>query len=107
MKTQHTPGPWNLNCLETVRHTIHAHRGHVATVARGTMNEVAPDEIEANARLIAAAPDLLEKLAALADYLDEVDVQNSLACGPAGLERAAALQFIARHAIAKATGGTQ
>jgi len=58
----HTPGPWNLNCLETVRHTIHAHRGHVATVARGTMNEVGPDEIEANARLIAAAPELLAAL---------------------------------------------
>ena len=61
----------------------------------------------ADALLIAAAPDLLEQLAALADYLDEVDVQNSLACGPAGLERAAALQFIARHAIAKATGGAR
>lgn len=60
--SKHTPGPWHLNTLETVPYTIHAHRGCVAEVSRGTMNEVSADEIEANARLIAAAPELLEAL---------------------------------------------
>jgi hypothetical protein len=48
---------------------------------------------EANARLIAAAPDLLEALKVLADYLDERSGDNE--CRP--LENA-------RAAIAKATG---
>lgn len=56
---QHTPGPWHVNTLETVLHTVHAVRGCVAEVSRGTMNEVGADEIEANARLIAAAPELI------------------------------------------------
>ena len=41
--------------------TIHATRGHVATVSAGTMNEVTPDEMEANSKLIASAPDLLRE----------------------------------------------
>lgn len=61
-------------------------------------------EAEANARLIAAAPELLEQVLALVNFLDETDVRNSLARGSAGLERATALQFLARAAIAKATG---
>lgn len=70
MNTQHTPGPWHVNTLETVPHTIHALRGHVADVSRGTMNEVGADEIEANARLIAAAPDLLAAAIEAADTLE-------------------------------------
>jgi len=63
---KHTPGPWHVNTLEVVPFSIHAHRGCVAEVSRGTMNEVGADEIEANARLIAAAPELLAALENLA-----------------------------------------
>ena len=94
MKAQHTPGPWHINTMETVQATIHAHRGHVATVSRGSMNEVSADEIEANARLIAAAPDLL---AALEQCLPILDAHRRAALGEGDLTARTA-----RAAIAKA-----
>jgi len=74
--TQHTPGPWLINTLEVVPFSIHAHRGCVAEVSRGTMNEVKADEIEANARLIAAAPDLLEALQQIVKIAHRGDGDN-------------------------------
>lgn len=97
MKTNHTPGPWHVNTLEVVPYSIHAHRGVVAEVSRGTMNEVRADEIEANVRLIAAAPELLAALEWLLKSpdlnLDELDRQTIGAIETAN------------HALAKARGG--
>jgi len=101
MKKQHTPGPWHINTMETVQATIHAHRGHVATVSRGSMNEVSADEIEANARLIAAAPELLAALESIARG-SIVDVGEHR-LGTVNLDKEA-MQAIARAAIAKAGG---
>ncbi len=71
MSTQkYTPGPWYINTLEVVPHTIHACRGHVATVSHGTMLELKPDEIEANARLIACAPTMADLLAEISITLE-------------------------------------
>lgn len=95
MKTTHTPGPWHINTLETVPASIHACRGHVATVSRGSLNEIGADEIEANTRLIAAAPDLLAALEAL-----ESGVRLWISRGVSDADLASA-----RAAIAKAKGG--
>ncbi len=103
MSTQHTPGPWHFT------HETDAHR------ARGKFLVVFPvgDPVvvcdvnrhrgpasEANARLIAAAPELLE---ALNDMLDEFRCDTSY---PMGDVRHAAVEAIAkaRAALAKAEG---
>lgn len=61
-KTEHTPGPWHVNTLEVVPLSIHAAHGHVATVSTGSMGECELEECEANARLIAAAPEMIHAL---------------------------------------------
>ena len=103
MKNQFTPGPWHVNTLETVPFTVHACRGHVATVSAGTMNEVSADEIEANAALIAAGPDLF---AALESALTEMDAFQKYWTSPKmGMKRGTSqAQEQARAAIAKAKG---
>jgi hypothetical protein len=96
MSTQHTPGPWL-----TDRNNVHA--GQIATVMhckngwveiwtdKWAETGLEEDEQEANARLIAAAPDLLEALK---------DALCALEC--CGKDYPAATK--AHAAIAKATG---
>ena len=109
----HTPGQWTVGHagFERVPVVVAKRAGRPATVAQCDGGN--RDEDEANARLIAAAPDLLaalpepHRLIALADFLDRHDdelfgsgfgdrkVQSDL--------RASAEKI--RAAIAKATGG--
>ena len=96
MQTKHTPGPWHIG----VR-TFHAGRDVYGPkgepVAVADQELTLPEESAANARLIAAAPDLLAALEALVGEADlgEVDLDDD---DRAKLEQA-------RAAIAKATGG--
>lgn len=88
MSSKHTPGPWSYSKGE--RHNffyIDSPSGDVVYVTESLQ----PDHVEANARLIAAAPELLENLIgcmeALASHVpDCIEVQ------------------CARAAIAKTTG---
>ena len=91
-----TPGPWHLNTLETVLYSVHATRGCVAEVSRGTMNEVGPDEIEANARLIALCPELLDA----ADHLLK-EMRLAFDDVPAGVD---AYMAILQGIVSKAKG---
>lgn len=104
MQTKHTPGPW------VYRHSFDsaARRdiwtatdatGHRELVA--TIPDAEGDHINADARLIAAAPDLLAAL----DKLLSATVDRTLAEGYEmdGVEYAARSAALA--AIAKATGG--
>lgn len=86
---KHTPRPWT-----TGRgNEIWAKRGPVAmTVARA---EDDGSEEEANARLIAAAPDLLEQLQTVLARLDLEPVASQFPCS--------AMREDIRAAIAKAT----
>lgn len=88
----HTQGPWSYIGNGDVVAKSEKYCGGEKDIASVflTVN----DEDEANARLIAAAPELLEALKVLADYVDECTGDNE--CRP--LENA-------RAAIAKATGG--
>ena len=65
MTMQHTPGPWHRNIKPATHYnTIFAGRNtHVAHLAVQGKTEA---EVEANCTLIAAAPDLLKALRALA-----------------------------------------
>lgn len=89
-ETKHTPGPWNYSgpCEITGRYSIY-HNGPLAYCGDTTAT---PGDGEANARLIAAAPELLELVL---DALDDPDVDI---LGPGWVHDA-------RAAIEKATGG--
>ena len=69
MNTPHTPGPWNISNSASP-----AHSPQFGIYAEGERNNLAivyNDNAEANARLIAAAPDLLAALKDLLDYEDD------------------------------------
>ena len=72
MKTQHTPGPWNVLHVET-RELKTDHFVHQFQVI--TPNTVEHDNGigQATARLIAAAPELLEALEEAKLYISEVE----------------------------------
>ena len=106
MKTAHTPGPWL-----TDRNSVHA--GQIATVhhclgndwveiwtdkwtEEGALDEAAQ---EANARLIAAAPELLAALQAVLHDINDLDMFESNEPG-----RDEGPWLLATKAIAKATG---
>ena len=76
--SRHTPGPWDRIIADgyTVRHPqIYSDTGPVANAT--FLGEGRVDELNANARLMAAAPDLLAALEALLDY--ENGIQKAIA----------------------------
>lgn len=66
-KSQHTPGPWKVTGGETSFYPM-AVRSEVSQICEFHTWDV---QKEANARLIAAAPDLLEALKAAQNWLRE------------------------------------
>lgn len=91
---QHTPGPWRAN----ERRSLVPERffvDHVADPTKGIRVLIAENLSEANARLIAAAPDLL---AALEDILGHPKGAECNVIGSCGVCKRA------RAAIAKARG---
>ncbi len=94
METKHTPGPWK-----------RAHHGHYNQIQIYTKNIYHPlavvqnqEDMQANARLIAAAPDMLEALAAMVDMFER-HIE-----GRSGPDDASNRWDMARAAIAKAEG---
>lgn len=71
MPDAHTPGPWTVSQPWSGFSSIKGPEGQlIFGLAAGGADEARPaDECEANARLIAAAPDLLEALKAVSDML--------------------------------------
>lgn len=110
MTAQHTPGPWaidrdprrgmswNINIVDKAR-------GHaVCFMAHSGGKE--PERDEANARLIAAAPELLEALQEMVDG-DAEAIDEAKALGVPFPEEMLKAYRKAIAAIAKATGETQ
>ncbi len=91
---KHTPGPWEnkkWNCME---HQISAKGGTIALVSHGH-TLVSETEAEANAALIAAAPDMAEALKGLllrAAALDQSATHDGMANADALAKARAALQ---------------
>lgn len=95
MRTEHTPGPWKTGICQVTKDFL---KGRL-TEAVVTLNDEViciTGEGDANARLIAAAPELLEALQALVRGVFD---------GPDDSD-AAMLITKARAAITKATGET-
>jgi hypothetical protein len=63
MTQSHTPGPWSCDGAETETHAcrVFGPNGWLLATTFGEIFNYSNEEAEANARLIAAAPDLLEK----------------------------------------------
>ena len=100
MKTQHTPGPWIMHSGMVWKDGPDVYpKGKgldgipIARMDRERENGTMPCERDANARLIAAAPELLAACEAIAKLSDGQGYVNM--CQVAGQ---------ARQAIAKATG---
>lgn len=95
--TKHTPGPWHIARFDATTVEIRSERGLIVAEVGNTSTED-----DANARLIAAAPELLSALQRIADrnltYLSGKVMGDQIS-----YEDVAA----ARAAIAKATGETQ
>jgi hypothetical protein len=98
---KHTPGPWTFGSREGWRVDAPTHySSHYTLVAKGRRAPIAfvvstardEDEYHANARLIAAAPDLLEAA-------ERALIEMEALCGNASLGEIGLL----RSAIAKAT----
>jgi hypothetical protein len=109
METKHTPGPWKLDCfkhdfqIEAIGvRILRSHASDEDVDYRMKTSETGQQEL-ANARLIAAAPDLLavceELLPALENAEADVDIWHALTAG-SGI--ATLNRF--REAIAKARG---
>ena len=97
MSNKHTPGPWTVTADGAGWYIeCSPERGHSVAYIRAEIGEEDPDtsddEKEANSRLIASAPELLEALKLIAS------AENS------ALDLAYC-KGIARAAITKATGG--
>ena len=96
MKSAHTPGPWQVFYMPASSDTDDEH--HFALVAN--KNKSTFDENNSNARLMAAAPDLLEALQRLMPILNRAE---SNASGNPEWEDVSGRVNKARAAIAKAT----
>ena len=104
--TGHTPGPWTVDHErigpwgEPVALLCDSHAPESGTVVEWPrFGEVVDDaENEANARLLASAPDLLEALEAIAKTFAECVPGDDCNCYDDS-------QLIAEQAIAKAKGG--
>ncbi len=92
MKMKHTPGPWTANLAPQGGFDIEKDPndlGRYMVLATRNADEARAEEMHANARLIAAAPDLLE---ALRDMVSDRECLSE------------ATVAFAKAAIAKATG---
>ena len=101
---QHTPGPWSISASfdRVERRVQHGDNPPLVWGVASGINSAHPDYLPraeqiANARLIAAAPDMLNLLTA-ADRLDELTGENLAVY-------ARTFAALARAAIARATGG--
>ena len=92
MNTKHTPGPWRLGLIGTPHGQGRAIYGSTGELVANLSADLLPDNEQLpNAKLIAAAPDLLETL------------QRIAALSHSGGLNIATLTTMAREAIAKAT----
>lgn len=84
--SEHTPGPWVYQYFPEEDTWCIGYPGVDGMIAMAVPNEHLPTAVsaEANARLIAAAPDLLEACELIADWCDEYGEEHGvcLFCGP-------------------------
>jgi len=102
-RNKHTPGPWIVSDETRENFVWILDENSDTGVCMVHTDTDSKDESDANARLIAAAPELLEALESMLDYLKRQAKENSRR--EWALHNAHA-EFM-RNAIAKATGGAE
>jgi hypothetical protein len=96
-RTQHTPGPWHVDTCDD--DLVYSANGlHIATVGNENQPDQSGEEITANARLIAAAPEMLETLEYFFNIMHDYESSRRKGYVKLALDQA-------RAAIAKAKGG--
>lgn len=104
-KGKHTEGPWHLNT--SIRSNLYVETNNarmpfICDMQLSVASEDDKDEIEANARLIAAAPELLDIVRRIESIYVYVD---SITAGDAGMNtRAKRMLRDCREVLAKAEG---
>ena len=75
MDKTHTPGPWKVSRRFDIKQDVGPNVGgrYIGTTSANSPFSSTVEEDEANARLIAAAPELLEALEAVVDAYNEPD----------------------------------
>ena len=68
MTTKHTPGPWRTGGLPQHAPIVYAPDDYAICDTKTFHGRRSPEEAEANARLIAAAPDMLAALQAFREW---------------------------------------
>ena len=113
----HTPGPWSLETVKTscgICHKVgpfpwklgqHNHACIYVDYPNHDNRGLYEDELAANARLIAAAPELLAALLAAMTFIDS-HVADPDITGEMATNYAALMAANPKAAIAKATGAT-
>jgi hypothetical protein len=101
MSAKHTPGPWSARRNPWVRWEIHYAGGQLAVIAKPDDPASPPpvSETEANAHLIAAAPDLYDVVEALIAIREHPSYISGMAA-----DENSPLIDAARAALAKARG---
>jgi hypothetical protein len=104
-ETKPTPGPWHATPSPKGGHNIYDAENNVPAIAR--TYRIADDEtVEANAHLIASAPDLLLALRCAERLLDDFVLFAGTPGAPLGIADLAIGRDDLRAAIAKAQGDT-
>lgn len=102
--TQHTPGPWNIGTKNGAR--VWSENGETLIADANASESLRKEIKKANARLIAAAPDLLEALESAWLWMEnQADGQSKGGHATFDLMMLREQRDLARAAIAKATGG--
>lgn len=98
---KHTPGPWHFGDETSLHGTklVYAEDGWLVADA-GRIMKRSGEEIEANARLISSAPDLLEALDELLHTTLDLDISSGVTL----TDEEERIRKKAVEAIAKATG---
>lgn len=99
METKHTPGPWKLS--ESASRVILGKSEHSGLMGVCVMQNAQSEHYDANARLIAAAPDMLTALEELFKHCAMIHKYGGEASNVREADRA---QQLALAAIAKARG---
>lgn len=94
--SNHTPGPWTVTGWNEI--VVSAPNGNTLCLAPGDEKNCPFDRMRANARLIAAAPELLAALHGMVDMFER-HIE-----GREGPDDVAHRWDVARAALAKATG---
>lgn len=100
--TQHTPGPWEPTLGQVPPESVWNQHGFARICRLSDRYDSGPlsnSTITANARLIAAAPDLLAALEALAEFIPDIALHNTQAM----MRRDTAIN-LTMAALAKAKG---